>query len=184
MSDAAERYRRAAARFTQRASEVEPEAWEAPAPCEGWVARDIVGHMVEWMPAFLLAAGGPSLPAGPSVDDDPVGAWTTMSDGIQGLLDDPATAALPLHHPQAGSHALADAVSMFVLGDIVIHTWDLARAAGLDETLDPDEVSAMLAGLQPMDEILRSSGHYGPKVAVLPDADEQTQLIAFTGRQP
>lgn len=184
MSDAAERYRRAAARFTQRAAEVTTEAWEAPAPCEGWVARDIVGHMVEWMPAFLLDAGGPSLPAGPSVDDDPVGAWTTMSDGIQALLDDPATAALPLHHPQAGSHALADAIGMFFLGDVVIHTWDLARAAGLDETLDPEEVSGMLAGLQPMDEILRSSGHYGPKVPVPHDADEQTRLIAFTGRQP
>lgn len=184
MDDDAERYRRVAARFTRRASEVSPAAWEAPAPCEGWVARDVVRHMVEWMPAFLEAAGGPSLPEGPSVDDDPVGAWTAMSDGIQALLDDPATAAVPLHHPQAGSHALADAIGMFFLGDVLIHTWDLARAAGLDERLDPEEVSRMLAGLQPMDEVLRASGHYGPNVEVPVDADEQTRLIAFTGRQP
>jgi len=107
-----------------------------------------------------------------------------MSDGIQALLDDPATAAMPLHHPQAGGHAPADAIGMFFVGDVLIHAWDLARAARLDEALDPDEVSRMLAGLQPMDEMLRSSGHYGPKVTVAPDADEQTQLIAFTGRQP
>ena len=32
--------------------------------------------------------------------------------------------------------------------------------------------------------VLRASGHYGSKVDVPNDADEQTRLIAFTGRQP
>ncbi len=70
------------------------------------------------------------------------------------------------------------------VGDVVIHTWDLARATGLDETLDQAIVSEMLAGMQPLDEMLRQSGHYGPKVEVADDADDQTKLIAFTGRQP
>jgi hypothetical protein len=35
-----------------------------------------------------------------------------------------------------------------------------------------------------MDEVLRQSGHYGPRVDVADDADTQTKLIAFTGRQP
>jgi uncharacterized protein (TIGR03086 family) len=73
---------------------------------------------------------------------------------------------------------------MFFLGDVVVHTWDLARATGLDETLDADVVHDMLVGMEPMDEMLRASGQYGPKVDVAPDADEQTRLIAFTGRQP
>jgi hypothetical protein len=42
----------------------------------------------------------------------------------------------------------------------------------------------MLEGMQPLDEMLRASGHYGPKVIVAAEADEQTQLIAFTGRTP
>ena len=65
-----------------------------------------------------------------------------------------------------------------------MHTWDLARATGLDETLDADIVTEMLIGMQPMDDMLRQSGHYGPKVAVDDDADDQTKLIAFTGRTP
>ena len=64
---------------------------------------------------------------------------------------------------------------MFVLGDVVVHTWDLARATGLDETLDADIVHDMLVGMEPLDEMLRTSGHYGPKVAVGADADEQTR---------
>ena len=42
----------------------------------------------------------------------------------------------------------------------------------------------MLIGMQPIDDLLRSSGHYGPKIAVSNNADDQTKLIAFTGRNP
>jgi hypothetical protein len=73
---------------------------------------------------------------------------------------------------------------MFGIPDILIHTWDLARATGLDETLDAAEVHHLFVGMEPMDAVLRESGHYGTRVAVPPDADEQTKLIAFTGRHP
>lgn len=184
MSEIAERYRRVAGRFTERANEVHDAAWEHPAPCDGWVARDVVRHLVEWIPAFLAAAGGPALPVGPSVDDDPAGAWAALDAGIQSLLDDPVASATEVTHPRAGTHRLDDAISAFFLGDIVVHTWDLARATGLDETLDPDVVHDMLVGMEPLDEVLRASGHYGPRVEVPADADEQTRLIAFTGRRP
>ena len=35
-----------------------------------------------------------------------------------------------------------------------------------------------------MDEVLRGSGHYGPRVPVPDDADAKAKLLAFTGRQP
>jgi hypothetical protein len=35
-----------------------------------------------------------------------------------------------------------------------------------------------------MDELLRGSGQFGPKVAVPDDADAQTKLIVFIGRDP
>jgi hypothetical protein len=38
--------------------------------------------------------------------------------------------------------------------------------------------------MEPMDELLRNSGHYGPRVLVAPGADVQTRLLAFTGRHP
>jgi uncharacterized protein (TIGR03086 family) len=183
-SEIAERYRRVAARFSARVNEVPAQAWDNPAPCEGWVARDVVRHLVEWVPAFLSAAGGPTLPTGPSVDDDPGGAWAALSDGIEALLNDPTALATTITHPMAGTHRLDDAIAMFFMGDIVVHTWDIARAAGLDETLDADIVHDMLIGMEPLDEMLRASGQYGPKVDVPTNADEQTRLIAFTGRRP
>ena len=38
--------------------------------------------------------------------------------------------------------------------------------------------------VEPLDAVLRSSGQYGARIDVPPDADQQTRLIAFTGRQP
>lgn len=184
MSEIAERYRRVAGRFTDRTKGVPPDAWERPAPCEGWVTRDVVRHLVDWIPAFLASAGGPKLTVRPSVDDDPASAWHALNLGLQAMLDDPAVSASEITHPQAGTHRLDDAIAMFMLGDIVIHTWDLARAAGLDETLDEDVVHDMLVGMEPLDDMLRASGQYGPKVDVPDSASEQARLIAFTGRQP
>src|SRR5262249_21632305 len=167
-----------------RAEQMTPIMWARPTRCEGWVARDVVRHLVEWIPEFLVAAGGPALPEGPSVDDDPVCAWTTLSDGVQELVDDPSASAMLITHPRAGTHRLDEAVAMFFVGDVLVHTWDLARAGGLDETLDPAVLRELLGGMRALDEVLRSSGQYGARVAVPADADEQTRLIAFTGRRP
>ncbi len=180
----AARYRKVADRFTATVAGVDQDGWELPTQCDGWVARDVVRHLVEWVPALLDAGASVSIPEGPPVEDDPLGAWRVLDDALQAILDDPALASRRFAHPQAGEHALGDAIGMFVLGDVLLHTWDLAHATGQDETLDPDEVGPMLAGMLPLDEMLRGSGQYGPKVEVPDDADDQTKLLAFIGRDP
>ncbi|MFC6286074.1 TIGR03086 family metal-binding protein [Nocardioides sp. GCM10027113] len=180
----AEEHRIVAGGFTALVRGAETGAWDAPAPVEGWTARDVVRHLVEWFPAFLQHGAGVTLPAGPSVDADPVGAWVVHSDGVQALLDDPATAGRVLSDPHVGDVPLPDAVSRFYTGDVFLHTWDLARATGQEAALDPDRCAEMLAGMEPLDELLRSSGQYGPAVPVPEDADPQTRLIGFIGRDP
>jgi uncharacterized protein (TIGR03086 family) len=183
MSEIAERYRKVAAGFSRRVVGVPDGAWDNPAPCEGWVARDVVRHVVEWMPALFLAGAGLDAPAIPSVDDDPARAWAALDRALQAALDDPAIAGREFES-RAGRHTVEAAIAMFGLPDVLVHTWDLARATGLDETLDPEEVHGLLVGMEPLDDVLRQSGHYGPRVEVPADADEQTRLIAFTGRRP
>jgi uncharacterized protein (TIGR03086 family) len=103
---------------------------------------------------------------------------------VQALLDDPATAGRVLKNPHIGEVPLDRAVDMFYTSDVFLHTWDLARATGQDERLDPERCERLLSGMVAMDEALRSSGHYGPKVEVPEDADVQTRLVAFIGRKP
>ena len=158
--------------------------WDAPAPVDGWTARDVVGHLVGWFPGFLAGGTGITLEPGPSVDEDPVGAWRAQSDQIQALLEDPGTADRVLQNRHVGEVPLGPAVSQFYTADVFMHTWDLARATGQDETLDPALCAELLEGMEPMEEVLRSSGQYGPRVAVPEDADVQTRMIAFIGRDP
>jgi uncharacterized protein (TIGR03086 family) len=184
MASPAERHRQVAAELTVTVEGTAPERWDSPAPPEGWVARDVVRHLVEWFPAFLQGATGIALPAGPSVDDDPAGAWRAQTDAVQALLDDPATAEREHDLPHLGTMPLQQAIDAIYTGDVFLHRWDLARATGQDETLDPDTCAQMLEGMLPMDDVLRQSGQYGPRVEVPDDADVQTKLLAFIGRTP
>jgi len=183
MTEISNRFAKVAGEFTRRAVAVPAGAWDKPAPCEGWLARDVVRHMVEWMPSLFFDPWEIERPNFPDVDHEPAGAWVALVDAIQARLEDPATAPREADiHP--GRYSFEHAVDMFGTGDIVVHTWDLARATGLDESLDPGEVHRMLEAMEPIDEMLRQSCQYGPRVMVPDDADEQTRLIAFTGRRP
>jgi len=177
--DAAERHHEIADHFGKIASGV--AEWDAPAPVSGWAARDVVGHLVEWIPGFLDGGGVTMRPVRVSVRDDPAAAWADHAAAVQELFAD---GDREFAHPMVGRHRLADAIDMFYTSDIFMHTWDLARATGQDETLDAATCAAMLAGMEPMDEMLRASGQYGPRVDVPDDADPQTRLIGFIGRDP
>jgi uncharacterized protein (TIGR03086 family) len=180
----ADEHRWIAGGFTDRVRGVPEGGWDRPAPCEGWVARDVVRHLVEWFPAFVEAGAGVRLPSGPSVDDDPVAAWRVHSDGVQELLDDPQTSSRTLSNPHIGELPLDQAVDRFYTADVFMHTWDLSRATGQDERLDTDKCAQLLEGMLPYDDALRASGHYGPRVHVSDDADVQTRMLAFIGRTP
>lgn len=181
----AEEYRVTAARFSEVVDGVtDPADWDRRSPVPEWSAREVVGHLVEWFPAFLRAGTGIELPAGPPLEQDPAAAWHHLDGAIQGLLDDPASASVVLSNPHIGDVPLPQAVSQFFAADVFMHTWDLARATGQDDALDPDRCAAYLEQMLPMDEVLRASGQYGPKVEVAADAGATTRLMAFIGRDP
>jgi uncharacterized protein (TIGR03086 family) len=178
-------YREIAGRFSALVEGVPDKAtWARQSPVAEWTARDVVRHLVGWLPGFLADGAGVALPTGPDVDDDPVAAWRTMSDAVQAVLDDPASTQKTLVNPHIGEVPLPQAISRFFTADVFMHTWDLARATAQDETLDPQRCALLLEGMQPLDELLRSSGQFGPKVDVPDDADVQARLLAFIGRDP
>ncbi len=178
----AERHRAVACAFTERVEGTRD--WEVPATVAGWTARDVVRHLTTWFPGFLAAGAGVQLAQGPSVDDDPVTAWQVHSDAVQSLLDDPATEGRLLSNPHVGEVPLPAAVDRFYTADVFMHTWDLARTTGQDDRLDADLCAELLAGMEPMEEVIRASGQYGERVPVPDDADAQTRLLGFIGRDP
>ncbi len=179
MTSPADDHRQVAAAFTAVAHRVDD--WDAPTPVDGWVARDVVEHLTTWFPAFL-AAGGVVLKVDPP-SDDPAGAWRAHAAAVQALLDGP-DADDTFTHPHVGTMPLQQAVAQFYTADVFMHTWDLARATGLDPELATDRCEAMLEGMRPIEDLLRGSGQYGPAVPVPDDAPVQDRFIAFIGRDP
>ena len=161
MSEALERFRRASAEFTALVENVGDDAWEHPSPCEGWVARDVVGHLVEWVPEFFFERWPAATETDPSGGVDPLVAWRALAEAIETALADDVVAQKVADTPM-GPLTFEAAVDMICTPDVILHGWDLARATGLDETPNPEEVHRLLASIEPLGDALEQSGQYGP----------------------
>ena len=71
-----------------------------------------------------------------------------------------------------------------LIGDVLIHAWDLARAIGADDTLPPAAVEATMLGLSRMPQEQMRGAMFAAAVEVDDDASAQDKLIAFSGRRP
>lgn len=158
--------------------------WDAPAPASGTV-RDLVSHVIEeqqWVPQLL---------AGRTVDqarhdleplrDDLLEEWRLYSLA--------ATSAWEQCLPDKPVHLSRDTVTMAdylreQVSDVAFHTWDLARAIGADEQLDPEIVEAVWTVFEPQQDTLAASSLYAPPVPLPDDAPLQSRLLAITGRDP
>jgi uncharacterized protein (TIGR03086 family) len=182
MTSVSAHYRKNAGTFTALVEGVPADRWSSPSPCAEWTARDVVRHCVQSSGVFLGFVGQ-ELPAGVSVDDDPEGAWANARDAVQSALDDPAVAQAEFEG-FTGRSSFERGVNRFIVPDLVIHSWDLARATGQDDRLDAEEVRFTRESLGQFDEsMMRQPGVFGPALEAPPGADEQTQLLAFLGRQ-
>lgn len=186
MSDATTGYRTALNDFDATIQRVPADAWGNPSPCEGWTALDVAGHVISGLHmARLLASGGtPPREAPPTaevVGDDPVASWRSARDATLAALT-PEALARVVPGPM-GEMPLGAMIEQFMTGEVMVHTWDLARAAGLDVTLDPRLVDETFTRWEPLDgPAMRQPGVFAAKLPAPEGASPQEQLMAFLGR--
>ncbi|HLI73307.1 MAG TPA: TIGR03086 family metal-binding protein, partial [Acidimicrobiales bacterium] len=138
MSEVSERYKRLSDAFAAKIAAVPADKWSSPSPCSEWTARDVVRHVVSTQGMFLGFVGR-EIGEIPSVDDDPAGAWDAARAQVQAVLDDPERASQEFDGI-TGRSTFEAAVGRFLCMDLVVHGWDLARSAGLDERIAPEDV--------------------------------------------
>ncbi len=181
MPETSNRYRRLAADMTETIQHVPDERWGDMSPCPDWTARDVVRHLVDTHGMFMGLVGR-SLPAGPSVDDDPLAAWVSARDRMQEDLDDPERAGAEFDG-SSGRTTFAKAVDRFICLDLVIHRWDLARATGQDAIIDPSELERIWQDVDSFADKMRLPGAFGEAIEPGPDSSPQDRLLAYLGRQ-
>jgi uncharacterized protein (TIGR03086 family) len=180
MENVADRYRRLAATLTGLVAGVPDDAWSRSSPCTEWTARDLVDHVVDVHGRFQQLVGR-TLVEHPPVADDPLGAWVAVRDQMQADLEDPAKVDEE-YDGGLGRSTFGRSVDGFVCLDLVVHGWDLARATGQDETIDPVDVERVQAAVDAMGDTMRSSGAIAAPVEPAPDASDQDRLLASLGR--
>ncbi len=187
-SDVLDLYRRALGEFGARVHAVAPDQWGCPTPCKDWEVRNLVNHLVAeqlWVPPLLAGKRVADLGAGFATGDvlgaDPVAAWDAAADAAAAAFAEPGALERTVHLSYADRPGGEYAREMMF--DLVVHSWDLARGISGNETLDPALVEAVYAALEP-DTDLSATGQFDEPVPVPAESDEQTKLIAFTGRRP
>ena len=157
--------------------------WDVPAPVDGWTARDVVGHLTTWFPAFL-DGGRRDAAARAGRRDDPVGAWEAHA-AVQALLDDPESAGQKIDNPHIGDDDGRRRDGQDLHGRrLHAHLGPRPAPPARTTVSTPRFCAALLEGMEQMEDAVRASGQYGPRVPVADDADAQTRMLGFIGRDP
>lgn len=163
-----------------------PHAWGNPTPCREWDVRALVQHLVNelaWIAPLVegktIADVGDSLD-GDLLGNDPLAAFHHHSAVAHAALEAPGALSrtVQLSYGEETAAGYAEQVT----GDVLIHAWDLARGAGLDDTL-PEDLVVWASGWAPqVAPMMAGAGMVSPPVPVGDDADAQTRLLAVFGR--
>jgi uncharacterized protein (TIGR03086 family) len=181
MTSTATQYEAANRPLTTVLDAVPAGAWTAPSPCEGWTAADVVAHMLETQRDFL-GQHGADLGSAPDVPADPAAAWRDHSKRVLELLADDGFVSTA-YDGHFGPTTVGATLEQFYLFDMVVHRWDVARAAGLDAELTDAELDRVDAGADSFGPALYMDGVCRPGVEAPADADRATRVLARLGRQ-
>ncbi|HZE65630.1 MAG TPA: TIGR03086 family metal-binding protein [Sporichthyaceae bacterium] len=180
MSETLARYRKLADDLTARVEAVPPGAWNNQSPCDEWTALDVMDHVIGNARASVNRLDGVEHEER-KVTDAPA-EWAAARAGVEAALADPTRAGTVIDGPM-GPMPFEVLVGRFQCMDMLIHTWDLARATGGDENVDARAAAGALEGLKPLGDVLRSPGVFGPAIEPPPGADPVTELMCFVGRK-
>ena len=162
-------------------------AWSNPSPCEGWSARDVLGHVIAVQSYVESLARGvePTLnPYGMPGDlagDDPTRAWSGARESVLDAIDAPGVLDATVQTFRA--EETVDEFLAWNVVDTLAHTWDLARAGGVDDHLDGDLIAHATAQAAPVIDAMRQPPFFGGEVMLTDDPSPTVRFLALLGRR-
>ncbi|MFC4062563.1 TIGR03086 family metal-binding protein [Planomonospora corallina] len=184
--DIREAYRRALEDFGALVHRIAPGQWENPTPCADWDVRTLVNHVVnESLCVPGLLAGRSAAEVGPAFEgdllgDDPLKAFDASVSAATAAAGDDGALTRVVRLPFGDVPGAEYITELFA--DALIHTWDLARAIGADERLDPELVEACAAWFAGAEDGYRQAGVIGDPHPAPDGTDLQARLLAAWGR--
>jgi uncharacterized protein (TIGR03086 family) len=155
---------------------VRPEQRHLPTPCPDYDVGALVDHLVGWARSFAGRLTGDDRepdPASYRAGDDPGAEIHEAGSAIVAAFraGSPAGAALPIG---------------MLVGEYVVHGWELSRAIGREPVVDPAAAELALGTLSGMlkPEYRGEGKAFGLEVPVDGSAPAVDRLVGFSGRDP
>ncbi|MEV5712488.1 TIGR03086 family metal-binding protein [Amycolatopsis mediterranei] len=175
--------------FEHHLRSVPPDGWGAPTPCAEWDVRALVNHMTRGNLNYVGLLRGATreeflaLRDADALGDDPVAAFTGSVRGCAVAFAEEGALDRVVDYPLGkltGRRALAVRTT-----DSTVHTWDLARALGADDALDP----GLVAWIDEDYDTIFAGLALGPRFfaeppPTPPGASRQDRLLTRFGRDP
>ena len=188
--DLVEVHGRCGRRFAALVAGVGPQQWHDSTPCSQWDVRTLVHHLLSeqrWVPPMV--EGLTIEQVGDQFDGDLLGGdaskWPELV--ASAMTAAHAAVAQPGALERTVHLSFGDASGreyvMQLTADLAIHSWDLARATGQDDTLDPDAVALLLPWTEASTGLIAGSGMFGPPIDSGPGAPDDVRLLGLLGRR-
>jgi uncharacterized protein (TIGR03086 family) len=162
-----------------------PAELATPSPCAGWDVRATLNHMLgaTWMFTLVNQGQAADEGAGDVIGDD--ARLAVSAAAKENLASWRQPGAFDGDRSYSFGTFPAAAAAMLNLGEVVVHSWDVAKATGQELLIDP-AVGHMIydwAVSIPLDDF-RDHGAFGPEVTVSASASIVDRLVCLLGRQP
>ncbi len=189
VDDLVELHGRCGRRFAALVAGVGPEQWHDDTPCSEWDVRTLVHHLLyeqRWVPPVF--AGLTIAQVGDRFDGDLMGDDASTWPGLlaSSLEEAHAVVAEPDALERTVHLSFGDApgqeYAIQLTADLAIHGWDLGRATGQDDALDPGAVALLLPWTEANADLVAGSGMFGSRIDAGPDAPDDVRLLGLLGR--
>ncbi len=176
--------------FASVLGQVTDDQWSAPTGNEGRTVRQLVDHVVDGnrMATVILGGGtreeGLAVFGGAAAESDIIAAFDATNLEVLAAFAQPGALESIVAHPaidMLGAQLLG-----FRTTEYGLHGWDLARAIGVDDTIDQGVLESLWAMLVAMAPMLVASGMFGTGSSgtVPDDAPLQLRVLDISGRRP
>jgi uncharacterized protein (TIGR03086 family) len=170
------------------ARNVKADQLSLPTPCTDWDVRTLLNHIMFWS-AFRseMAARKETPPSEQEGEVDYVidgwlGTFERQLNRAVAAWAEPG--ALQGETGLAGGSSPAPLIATMIVGELVVHGWDLARATGQELAVAPEVAEVTHAGVVDFAEQAREYHIFGDPVPVPEYAPLLTRTLALTGRDP
>jgi uncharacterized protein (TIGR03086 family) len=158
---------------------IRPDQLDARTPCHEWTVRQLVDHLLEWGPALVAAARKELVTPAQAGATDLESHFEQLKEAWSGPTAWTGVTRLggPMELPAA-------MIGGMVLGEVVVHGWDLAEATGQNPEWPAGLLDFLYDEVAKTAEMGREMGAYGPPVPVPDIATKLHRILGLTGRDP